>query len=211
MEDALNRRPFGTTRAGKPVELFTLMAPGGASVEVTNYGGTVTRVRVPDRTGTVGDVALGYDDLGSYEADSPYFGALIGRVGNRIAKGTFTLDGQAYHVPTNNGPNSLHGGTVGYDKRVWQADVAGATALRLSLIDRDGEMGYPGTVHAMVVYTFTAEHVLRIDYTASTDRPTPINLTNHSYWNLKDGGASTHRRAPDAGGGRPVRAGRRRR
>ncbi len=193
------RRPFGTTRAGQPVELFTLAVAGGAAVEVTNYGGTITRVRVPDRAGTVGDVALGYDDLASYEADSPYFGATIGRVGNRIAKGTFTVDGRAYHVPCNNGPNTLHGGTVGYDKRAWVAEPiqwsAGPASLRLSLLDPDGDQGYPGTVHASVAFTFSADaagggHTLRIEYTATTDRPTPVNLTNHSYWNLKDAGAS---------------------
>ena len=188
------RRPFGTTTAGQPVELFTLTAPGGGTVEITNYGGIVTRVRVPDRTGTLGDVALGYDDLASYQKDSPYFGALIGRVGNRIAKGTFTLDGHTYHVPCNNGPNTLHGGTVGYDKRVWAATPVGTDAVRLELVDPDGDMGYPGTVRATVVYTWTAAagaggHTLRIEYTAATDKPTPINLTNHSYWNLKDGGA----------------------
>ncbi len=193
MPDFIDPRPFGTTRDGRPVQLFTLTGAGEAAIEITNYGGILTHVRVPDRVGVVGDVALGYDDLGSYEADSPFFGALIGRVGNRIAGGTFTLDGQTHHVPCNNGPNALHGGPVGYDKRVWQADVAGATTLRLSLIDRDGEMGFPGTVHAMVVYTFAdapgGGHTLRIDYTASTDRATPINLTNHSYWNLADAGA----------------------
>ncbi len=184
------RQPFGTARGGQPVELFTLSAPGGASVSIADYGGTVTRVRVPDRAGTVGDVALGYDDLAHYEADSPYFGALIGRVGNRIAGGRFTLDGQSYQVPCNNGPNALHGGTVGYDKRVWAAEPVGPASLRLTLLDPDGDMGFPGTVHATVVYTFTADHTLRIEYTATTDRPTPVNLTNHSYWNLADGGAS---------------------
>ena len=187
---AIARRPFGTTRGGQPVELFTLNAPGGAAVEITNYGGIVTRLRVPDQTGTLGDVALGYDDLASYEADSPYFGALIGRVGNRIGKGTFTVDGTTCHVPCNNGPNALHGGTVGYDKRIWTAEPAGPASLRLSLLDPDGDMGFPGTVSVTVVYTFTPQHTLRIEYAATTDKPTPINLTNHSYWNLKDAGAS---------------------
>ena len=189
-DPTITRRPFGTTRAGQPVELFTLTAPGGAAVEVTNWGGIITRLRVPDRVGRVGDVALGYDDLASYEKDSPYFGALIGRVGNRIAGGRFTLDGNAYQVPCNNGPNALHGGTVGYDKRVWTPEPIGPSSLRLTLVDPDGTMGFPGTVHATVVYTFTADHTLGIEYTATTDRPTPINLTNHSYWNLKDAGAS---------------------
>jgi aldose 1-epimerase len=193
MPDMITHRPFGTTKTGQPTELFTLTVPDGASVEITNYGGIVTRVRVPDRAGTLGDVALGYDDLASYEADSPYFGALIGRVGNRIGKGTFTVDGKTYQVPTNNGVNSLHGCTVGYDKRVWAAEPVGPSSLRLALVDPDGDMGFPGTVHATVVYTFAADtggHTLRVEYTATTDKPTPINLTNHSYWNLKDAGAS---------------------
>jgi aldose 1-epimerase len=191
LEPAIARRPFGTTRAGQPVELFTLTSPDGATVEITNYGGIITRLRVPDNTGQLGDVALGYDDLHSYEADSPYFGALIGRVGNRIAMGTFTVDGKTCHAPCNNGPNSLHGGTVGYDKRVWTADPVGPSSLRLTLVDPDGEMGFPGTVRATVVYTWTADHTLGIAYTATADQPTPINLTNHAYWNLKDGGVGS--------------------
>ena len=189
MSDAIARRPFGTTKGGQPVDLFTLTAPGGATVEIANYGGTVTRVRVPDKAGQLGDVALGYDSLAAYEADSPYFGATIGRVANRIAKGTFTLDGHTYHVPCNNGPNALHGGTIGYDKRVWTADATGSS-LRLTLTDPDGDMGFPGTVHATVVFTWVAGPTLRIEYAATTDKATPINLTNHSYWNLKDAGAS---------------------
>ena len=187
---AIARRPFGTAKDGTPVELFSLATPDGAGVDVTTYGGILTRVRVPDARGHVGDVALGHDDLASYLKDSPYFGATIGRVGNRIAKGAFTVDGKACQVPTNNGPNSLHGGTVGYDKRVWAAEVVGPS-LKLTLTDPDGEQGYPGTVHATVMVTWTAEHTLRLEYTATADQPTPINLTNHSYWNLRDAGAGT--------------------
>ena len=190
MSEPIARRPFGTAGDGRAVELFTLTGPDGSSVEVTNFGGVVTRIRVPDRAGTLGDVVLGYDELAPYQTQSPYFGATIGRVGNRIAKGTFTLNGDTFHVPTNNGPNSLHGGTVGYDKRVWTATPAGPS-LKLTLTDRDGEQGYPGTVLATVVFTWTADHVLRLEYAATTDKPTPINLTNHSYFNLKDAGASS--------------------
>ncbi len=189
MPQTITRRPFGTTKAGRAVELFTLTAPGGATADITNCGGIVTRVRVPDRAGTPGDVALGYDTVAAYEADSPYFGATIGRVGNRIAKGTFTIDGRTYRVPTNNGPNALHGGAVGYDKRVWTAEPAGSS-LKLTLTDPDGEQGFPGTVQATVVFTWVPGPTLRIEYAATTDRATPINLTNHSYWNLKDAGAS---------------------
>ena len=189
-EVTLTRRPFGTARGGQSVELFALGSADGAGVEITNYGGIVARVRVPDQAGRVGDVALGYDDVAKYEADSPYFGATIGRVGNRIAGGRFTLDGKAYQVPTNNGPNALHGGAVGYDKRVWSAHPT-SSALKLTLTDPDGEQGFPGTVLATVVFTWTADHILRIEYAATTDQPTPINLTNHSYWNLKDAGASS--------------------
>ena len=189
MPDTLHRRPFGTTRDGTAVELFTLSSPSGGAVEIANYGGTITRLRVPDRDGRLGDVVLGYDDLGQYQADSPYFGATIGRVGNRIAHGRFTLDGKPYQVPANNGAHSLHGGTVGYDKRVWSAEPTN-TSLKLTLTDPDGDQGYPATVRAAVMFTWTADHTLRIEYTATADQPTPINLTNHSYFNLKDAGAS---------------------
>ena len=146
---------------------------------------------VPDRNGTLSDVVLGCKDLADYEKKSPYFGALIGRVGNRIAKGTFTVDGATYHVPINNGPNSLHGGLIGYDKRVWDAeptDSPTGPSLKLSLVDPDGDQGYPGTVHASVTYTLTPENTLRIQYVATSDKATPINLTNHTYFNLKDAG-----------------------
>ena len=186
-EVTIQRRPFGTARSGEAVERVTLATADGAGVDVLTYGGILARIRVPDRAGTVGDVALGYDELGHYEADSPYFGATIGRVGNRIAGGTFTLDGHDYQVPANNGPNALHGGPVGYDKRVWAAEVTGGSVV-LSLTDPDGTMGFPGTVRATVAVTWTADHTLRLAYTATTDRPTPINLTNHSYFNLLDGG-----------------------
>lgn len=190
---SVTKSSFGTTADGKAVEQYELKNDSGASVDIITYGGTLTRVMVPDKDGKMGDVALGFDNLKQYETESPYFGALIGRVGNRIAKGTYTVDGVTYHAATNNGPNSLHGGKVGYDKRVWEAKEVPSKdgqALQLSLTDADGTEGYPGTVKVQVVYTWTQQSTLRIEYTATTDKATPINLTNHTYWNLKDAGAS---------------------
>ncbi len=192
MPESIDPQPFGTARDGRPVQLFQLTAAGGASVEITNYGGILTRCQVPDRNGHVGDVLLGYDTLAQYQKDTgPYFGALVGRVCNRVANGTFTVDGVAYHTPVNNGPNTLHGGLVGYDKRIWSAEpmtTPDGQALRLKLTDPDGDQGYPGTVHVTVTYTLTDAGVLRVQYEATTDKATPINLTMHGYWNLKDGG-----------------------
>lgn len=182
--------PFGTTAAGETVDEYLLTNPAGASVTVITFGGIITKLIVPDRADTPADVVLGFDTLEAYEKNSSYFGAAIGRVGNRIASGEFAIDGKFYHVPVNNGPNSLHGGVVGYDKRNWQAEVTG-DALKLSLVDPDGSEGYPGTVCVSIVYALTAENVLRLTYDATTDQPTPINLTNHSYFNLKDAGRSS--------------------
>lgn len=165
----------------------------GVSVEITNYGGTITRLLVPDKAGRVGDVVLGFDDLAGYEKHTAYFGCVVGRVANRIAGGAFDVDGKRWNVPVNNGPNHLHGGLKGYDKRVWKADASSTSlgpAVRLTLIDPDGSEGYPGTVDVAVTYTLTEQNGIRIDYHATTDKPTPINLTNHSYFNLTDGGAS---------------------
>jgi aldose 1-epimerase len=189
----LEHKPYGTTSDGKAVTQFTLTNAGGASVSILDYGTIVTSVIVPDKNGKLGDVVLGCSSLASYETDSPYFGATIGRVANRIAKGTYTVDGKQYHCAINNGPNSLHGGLKGYDKRIWAAaDVSTpeGPAVKFSLTDPEGTEGYPGTVKAQVTFTFTNKNVLHIEYSATTDKTTPINLTNHSYWNLKDGGAS---------------------
>ena len=191
---ASTHQPFGATADGKPVEIYTLTNPSGASVSVLTYGAILNRVQLPDRAGKVGDVLLGYDSVAQYEKDSgPFFGALVGRVANRIAKATFTVDGATYHTPVNNGPNTLHGGPAGFDKRVWTAqDVTGddGQAVKLSLVDPDGTAGFPGTVHASVTYTLTDAGVLRLTYEATTDKATPINLTSHGYWNLRDGGKS---------------------
>jgi len=188
---------FGTAPDGTEVQLYTLHNTNGLEADITNYGGIVTSLRVPDKTGKVGDVVLGFDELKAYQSPAylksgPYFGALIGRYGNRIAKGRFTLDGQEYKLATNNGANTLHGGTRGFDKVLWQATTgtsADGPTLTLKYVSKDGEEGYPGNLTATVVYTLTQNNALRIDYTATTDKATPINLTNHSYFNLGYGQA----------------------
>jgi aldose 1-epimerase len=178
---------FGQTPDGKAVTLFTLQNTNGVVATICNYGGIVTSLQVPDRTGAMGDVVLGYDNLAGYLKESPYFGALIGRYGNRIAKGKFTLNGQTYTLATNNGPNALHGGLKGFDKVVWDAKslvTAQGPALELRYVSPDGEEGYPGTLTVTAVYTLTADNALQLDYTATTDKDTVVNLTQHSYFNL---------------------------
>lgn len=182
--------PFGTTQDGAAVTLYTLTNAHGTVAKILDLGGIITELWVKDKDGDLGNVVLGFGSVEPYETKSPYFGALIGRVGNRIANGRFTLDGQEYSLATNNGPNALHGGLKGYDKLVWTVDGTTGNSITLSLIDPDGHEGYPGTVSAKVVYTLTDEDVLRLEYTATTDAATPINLTNHTYFNLKDAGAT---------------------
>ncbi|MDB5236559.1 MAG: galactose mutarotase [Hymenobacter sp.] len=191
---------FGKTPDGTDVQLFTLQNAHGVKATITNYGGTLTSLLVPDKNGKLGDVVLGFDNVSGYTSDlflkeNPFFGALIGRYGNRIKLGKFTLDGKTYSLPTNNAPNSLHGGTRGFDKRVWQAEPgtsADGQTLKLTYQSKDGEEGYPGNLNVTVVYTLTAADAVRIAYTATTDKPTVLNLTNHSYFNLN------HGQAPDA-------------
>ena len=186
---------FGHTADGLEVQLFTLRNAHGATATISSYGGTLTSLLVPDRNGQLGDVVLGFEDVSGYQSPAfrkanPYFGALIGRYGNRIARGRFTLDGTAYHLATNNGPNALHGGTVGFDQRIWQATPGTADAaetLTLTYHSPDGEEGYPGNLTVTVVYTLTDDYALRLAYTATTDRATPLNLTNHAYFNLRHG------------------------
>jgi aldose 1-epimerase len=178
---------FGKTKDGTPVEIYTLTNRHGMTARVMTYGATLTELLVPDRTGTIADVVLGFDRLEPYLAGTPYFGATVGRVANRIAKGTFALDGRTHHLATNNGPNHLHGGNVGFDKVVWKAEVIPAKdgqAVKFTHRSPDGDEGYPGTLDVTVVYTLTDANQLRLDYTATTDKATPINLTNHSYFNL---------------------------
>jgi len=188
---------FGYTSAGTPVHLFTLQNDHGMQASISTLGGTLTRLLVPDKDGRPGDVVLGFDTLADYTSklfveENTYFGALIGRYGNRIAKGRFTLDGQPYQLPINNAPNSLHGGPLGFDKQVWQATPgtsADGPTLTLTYRSPDGEEGYPGNLAVQVVYTLTQNNGLRLDYSAVTDKPTVLNLTNHSYFNLAHGTA----------------------
>lgn len=185
--DQINRQPFGQTKDGTPIDLFTLRNANGAEARICNYGGLVISLKVPDRNGKLGDVVLGYDNLADYIKDTPYFGALIGRYGNRIAKGQFTLDGRQYTLATNNYPNALHGGVKGFDKVVWLPTVmpsAEGPALKLQHVSHDGEEGYPGNLSVTVVYTLTHDNALKVEYTATTDRDTVANLTQHSYFNL---------------------------
>jgi aldose 1-epimerase len=189
----ITKEPWGTTAGGQAVERYTL-TNNGIRVRILTYGGILQTIDMPDRHGRLANVALGFDNLAAYEAGSPYFGALIGRYGNRIAGGQFTLDGVTYHLPQNDGQNSLHGGTVGFDKKVWAATPirsGGDVALKLQLTSPDGDMGYPGTLTATVTYTLTRGHDIRMDYIATTTKPTVVNLTNHNYWNLHGEGTGT--------------------
>ncbi|KAA9338445.1 galactose mutarotase [Hymenobacter busanensis] len=186
---------FGTTKAGEQAKLYTLTNAHGLQVSISNYGGTVTKLLVPDKNGQLGDVVLGFDDVSGYQSpefakSNPYFGALIGRYGNRIRGGKFTLNGKNYTLAKNNGANTLHGGNQGYDRVMWQAEPGTSPAgqtLTLSYLSKDGEEGYPGNLRVTVVYTLTNEDALKIDYSATTDKATPVNLTNHAYFNLSGG------------------------
>ncbi len=186
--------PFGTTQRGEHVDAYTLQSKS-MRMRVLTMGGIISHLEVPVRSGAFGDVVLGFDELAPYETLSPYFGAVVGRVGNRIAKGKFTLDGKTYTLATNNGANHLHGGKIGFDKRVWKATQSGSSAspsLELTYTDPDGTEGYPGTLKTKMTYAINDAGTLRIDYEVTTNAPTPVNLTNHSYFNLKDAGATTH-------------------
>lgn len=183
---SITQSPFGSTADGSSVTLFTL-TNGETEVDITNYGGIITAWRVPDASGQLGDVVLGYNSMDGYNTAPSYFGALVGRYGNRIANGEFTLDDQTYTLAVNNGPNHLHGGTKGFDKVIWEADTATSDdgpKLTLHYTSPDGEEGYPGTLQTQVTYTLQADNTLRIEYEATTDKPTVLNLTNHTYFNL---------------------------
>jgi aldose 1-epimerase len=179
---------FGKTSDGISVSRYVLTNKQGVEAVVISYGATLVSLKVPDRAGKSADVVLGYDTVEGYEQGKSYFGGTIGRYGNRIARGEFTLDGTTFHLPKNDGPNSLHGGTVGFNKRIWTGvdrSRPDAQVLELSYTSADGEEGYPGTLKVKVIYTLPADaNELRIDYTATTDKDTVINLTNHSYFNL---------------------------
>jgi aldose 1-epimerase len=190
----ITRAPFGTLPTGERVHAFTMTNARGLEMRVLDYGGIIVSLSTPDRAGKLADIVLGFDDLQGYVKSSPYFGAITGRYANRIAKGRFTLDGTTYKLAVNNGPNALHGGLKGFDKVVWQVEPsADSNDVRLVLryTSNDGEEGYPGTLHATVVYTLSDSNRLAIDYEATTDKPTPVNLTNHSYFNLAGEGSGT--------------------
>lgn len=200
---------FGKTTDGTPVEIYTLTNANGVEVKAMTYGCIITSLKVPDRTGKLADVVLGYDTLDGYLKDSPYFGAVVGRYGNRIAKGQFTLDGRTYKLATNNGPNHLHGGSKGFDKVVWKGawkNGAQGAGVIFSRTSPDGEEGYPGNLQATVTYTLTDKNELVVEYRATTDRATPVNLTQHSYFNLAadDGDILGHQLTIDADRYTPV-------
>src|SRR5919199_1011221 len=183
---------FGRTADGQAVDIYTLTNRRGAEARVITYGGAVVSLKVPDRRGRLGDVVLGFDRIEDYQRQTSYIGALIGRYGNRIARGRFTLNGKEYTLATNNGENHLHGGVRGFDKVIWTARPVAARsgqALELTYLSRDGEEGYPGNLSVRVVYTLTDANELRIDYYATTDKDTVVNLTNHNYYNLAGQGS----------------------
>lgn len=174
------------------IKVFTLKNKNGMVVKITNYGATITSIIVPDRDGNMADVTLGYDSVEGYinAIDRPYFGAVVGRYGNRIGKGRFSIDGTEYELATNNGENHLHGGNMGFDKVVWDAKVV-KNGVKLTYLAKDGEEGYPGNLNLSVTYTLTDENGIVMHYTATTDKPTVVNVTNHAYFNLSGEGADT--------------------
>lgn len=182
----ITKEPFGNI-GNQSISLYTLSNQNGVTIKITNYGGIVTSVLVPDKEGNFDDVVLGYDNLEGYLEATPYFGCIVGRYGNRIAKGKFTLDGKEYSLAVNNGENTLHGGLVGFDKVVWDAEefvTENSAGIKLHYISKDGEESYPGNLDVFVTYSLTDQNELKIDYSATTDKATPINLTHHSYFNL---------------------------
>jgi aldose 1-epimerase len=184
----MTRQDFGKLPDGTPVELYTLTNKNGAEARIMTYGATVVSLRMPGRDG-VADVVLGYDSLAGYVTRGNYFGCIVGRYGNRIGEARFSLDGKEYQLAKNDGPNTLHGGVRGFDKYVWTAREAGPQSLELSMLSPDGDEGYPGALSVTVTYTLSDQNELRIEYAATTDKPTVVNLTNHSYFNLAGQGS----------------------
>ena len=182
----IKKTVFGTLPDGRVADQYTLKNANGMEVKISNYGGVITHWTAPDKDGKFEDIVLGFDSLAGYFTPPPYFGAIIGRYGNRIAKGKFTLDGKNYQLAKNNGENHLHGGLIGYDKVLWNAEPMEGeeSALKLTYLSKDGEEGYPGNLNITVVYTLLKDNSLKMDYSATTDKATVINLTNHSYFNL---------------------------
>ena len=185
----LTRAEFGKTLDGAPVQIYTLTNKNGLEARITNYGGIVVSLQAPDRNGAMADVILGFDTFHDYlTGPSPYFGALVGRYGNRIGHARFTLDGVEYKLAANNGQNSLHGGVHGFNKAVWAPRELPDNSLELTYLSKDGEEGYPGNLKVTVIYRMTDANELKIDYAATTDKDTVLNLTNHAYFNLKGAG-----------------------
>ena len=187
----VSQAPFGKMPDGTPVEIYTLRNSKGMEARIMTYGGIVQSLKVPDKNGKFDDVVLGYDELEGYITNSPYFGALVGRYGNRIGGAKFTLEGKTYTLAANNGHNSLHGGIKSFGKVVWQAKswlTPDGPALELTYFSKDGEEGFPGNLQVTAVYTLTDSNELRLDFTATTDKPTVCNLTHHSYFNLRGQG-----------------------
>ena len=188
----IKKQAFGVTQGQQPVELYTLTNASGVEARIMTYGGTVVSLKVPDRQGRLADVVLGYETLEGYLKNSPYFGAIIGRYGNRIGKGTFSLNGKQYTLSKNNGENTLHGGIKGFGTVVWKAKEVKSkdgVGLELTYLSKDGEEGFPGNLSVTVVYTLTNQNELKIEYSATTDKTTVVNLTNHSYFNLAGEGS----------------------
>ena len=191
MKAGITEKPYGSFEQ-RDVKEYTITNKNGMQLSVINYGGAITRLVTPDKNGTMGDVVTGFESLdGFLQKGVPYFGALIGRYGNRIAKAKFTLDGKTYDLPANNGVNSLHGGAKGFDKVYWDIASQGDSSLKLNYNSKDGEQGYPGNLAVEVRYTLTQDNAVKIEYTATTDKPTPVNLTNHAYYNLSAGKDAT--------------------
>ena len=188
---SIQQRVFGKTADGTEVGQFTITSKGGLVAKVISYGLRLAELHAPDRNGKSANVVQGFDRLESYLSDGSFQGATIGRYGNRIARGKFTLDGKDYQLPINNAPNSLHGGPEGFDKRIWKVEQAGENAIRGTYVSKDGEEGYPGTLTAHVTISLTDQNELKFEYEATTDAPTVLNLTNHSYFNLTGAGSGT--------------------
>jgi aldose 1-epimerase len=211
----IKKQAFGTTTSQEAVELYTLTNDNGMEARIMTYGGTVVSLKVPDRHGKLGDVVLGYETLDGYLKNSPYFGAIVGRYGNRIGRARFSLNGKEYTLPKNNGENTLHGGLKGFDKVVWKAKevkskdgIEDGIGLSFSYVSKDGEEGFPGNLTVTVVYTLTNNNELNIEYTATTDKATVVNLTHHSYFNLAGkGGILNHELMIDASRFTPVDSG----
>ena len=203
----VTKAPFGSL-SGQPVDIFTLRNANGIEVKAISYGAVITSIVTPDRTGKRGDVTLGFDTFDEYLKNTPFFGALVGRYANRIAKARFTLDGHTYALAVNNGPNHLHGGLEGFDKVLWKGEMAnGKAAVTFSRRSPDGEEGYPGNLDVRVTYTLTDQDELVVDYHAVTDKATPVNLTQHTYFNLAgDGDILGHQLMIDADRYTPVDA-----